>query len=309
MPTPSASKHRSPQYPGIGLEAALGRARTFYHHERRNWANFAVALKHWDLNPKSSTSGITVAALVAYGLLEDSGGGSSRVLKLSESALRILLDDREVSPEREQLYKEAALKPTMHRKLWERWGADLPSDANLRHSLIFEWKFNENAVDSFIRQFRATIRFAKLTVADKISEDSTGEDVQPVNLSPIRIGDFVQWESQGVPQFEVPRRVREVHDDGKWAFVDGSNDAVPTIELIVEPKSDAPVPPAPVPRPRVVVPEGDIPPTSPVLADVFSWAGGQVKVQWPATMTADIYEDIVAWLKIIERKIGRSVSQ
>lgn len=41
--------------------------------------------------------------------------------------------------------------------------------------------------------------------------------------------------------------------------------------------------------------------------EVFSLAGGDVVLQWPAQMTADEYEDFKGWLRLIERKAGRAV--
>jgi hypothetical protein len=55
-------------------------------------------------------------------------------------------------------------------------------------------------------------------------------------------GDLVQWTSDGIDQFETPRRVQSVHRrDGKeWAFVEGTNTGVPLSELtVVPPKSGA----------------------------------------------------------------------
>jgi hypothetical protein len=43
--------------------------------------------------------------------------------------------------------------------------------------------------------------------------------------------------------------------------------------------------------------------------DVFSLAEGQVTIQWPSVLSKESFEDIADWLKILERKIGRSVSE
>jgi hypothetical protein len=51
----------------------------------------------------------------------------------------------------------------------------------------------------------------------------------------VNIGDLVQWASDGVDQFDTPRRVRAVqmHDQQEWAFVEGTATAVPMSELTV----------------------------------------------------------------------------
>ena len=54
-----------------------------------------------------------------------------------------------------------------------------------------------------------------------------------------QVGDLVQWESQGAFQFETPRRVRFVTDDGLWVAVEGSETGVPMEQVIVEERGDA----------------------------------------------------------------------
>jgi hypothetical protein len=73
----------------------------------------------------------------------------------------------------------------------------------------------------------------------------------PVNFPKLRsepeqnaanIGDLVQWTSGGVDQFEMPKRVRRVerHEGQEWAFVEGTETAVPVSELtVVTPASAA----------------------------------------------------------------------
>jgi hypothetical protein len=41
--------------------------------------------------------------------------------------------------------------------------------------------------------------------------------------------------------------------------------------------------------------------------DIFTLEEGQVVLQWPATLSADGYEDFKDWLKLIARKAGRGV--
>lgn len=145
-----------------------------------------------------------------------------------------------------------------------------------------------------------------------VVESTVGEDEHEDGIAE---GDYVQWESQGVLQFPVPRRVTGFSDDGEWAFVEGSNAGVLVSELTV---ADPPVPLAeqsgeklksalkvPPANPRYVPP----PPPVDTRQDVFSIGEGAVTVQWPATLSAESFEDVSAWLDILKRKIGRSVSK
>lgn len=177
-------KLRSPAYPAINLETAISRARTFYNQERRNPASFAVVVGHWGFKVKSSGGLTTVAALKAFGLMRDveTSGSGGRTVQLTDLALRILLDDRDPSVERDAAVKQAALSPKIHAELWRKWGTQVPSDSELRHRLIFDWKFNENSVADFVQQYKDTIKFARLTDSDTISDpfrDKMEEEEEP----------------------------------------------------------------------------------------------------------------------------------
>lgn len=156
-------KIRSPSFPFISLREALDRARAFYEAEQRNAARPETAAAHWGYSPKSSGGKQTIAALRAFGLLE-----GDTAVKLSGRALRILLDEREASEERERLLKQAALLPPLHSRMWERYGAELPSPKTLRLSLILDEGFNENSVDDFLTEYKETLEFAKLRVAEGV---------------------------------------------------------------------------------------------------------------------------------------------
>lgn len=164
----SRKKVRSPSFPFVGLREALDRARTFYEAEQRNAARPETAAAHWGYSAKSSGGKQTIAALRAFGLLD----GDSLV-KLSGRALRILLDEREGSEERLRLVQQAALMPPVHARLWERYGAELPSLQTLRLSLILDEGFNENSVDDFLTEYRETLEYARLLTGPAREEKET----------------------------------------------------------------------------------------------------------------------------------------
>jgi hypothetical protein len=168
---------RSPGFPFIGLKKALARVQEFYDGEKRNWANLKVAVKHWGFNEASSGGKQTAAALIAYGLLDDNGSGDARQVRLSETALKIILDKRNPSPDRQRLVKDAAIRPKLHNEIWQKYAGQLPSAENLRHFLLFEHEppFNENWVDHFIGEFTATLEFAGLLESDIIVGSQGGK--------------------------------------------------------------------------------------------------------------------------------------
>ena len=130
-----AARTRSPAYPGIGLESAIKRTRELYVHDKLNLVPLSIVIKRWGYKPKSSAGIITAAALKSFGLVRDSGAGPERKLQVTELAHKIFLDTRQDSQERDQLIKDAALRPKIHSVLWKKWGHDLPSDETLDHAL------------------------------------------------------------------------------------------------------------------------------------------------------------------------------
>jgi hypothetical protein len=63
-----------------------------------------------------------------------------------------------------------------------------------------------------------------------IEEEIITEEFTPTG---IKIGDAVQWTSQGTDQFAEPRKIKSISEDGEYAFVEGSNTGIPVKELSV----------------------------------------------------------------------------
>lgn len=309
--TPDAQggdKQRGPNFPSMSLEKAVDLAHVLYEKEKRASVPVPVILGHWGYkNPKSSTATMAIAALRSYGLVDYQGGGTNKLAKLSTRALKIILN----TPERAAELRDAALSPKIHRQLWERYKADgLPSDQTLKHHLILDLGFNDAAVDGFLARLRSTFSLAKLTEVDTISEKkgSAGGGTPPA------VGDRVQWTAQGVMQFTEPPRVTSLSDDGQFVFVEGTSTGLPIGEVtVVEAatkgqKGGVDV----ISQAEAMLKGGGGLPTPPPVRpglkqDVFTTEAGQFVVQWPASMSADDFEDVKGWLEILTRKIARSV--
>src|SRR5437870_2499127 len=115
-PAHKPKRRRSPSYPAIDLESAIERARELYAREGRNTAPNEAIMEHMGYSAKSGPGFGVLGALKRFGLLRAEGSGKSR---LSDLALRIILDEREDSSERDKAVKEAALAPAIHREIWE----------------------------------------------------------------------------------------------------------------------------------------------------------------------------------------------
>lgn len=65
---------------------------------------------------------------------------------------------------------------------------------------------------------------------DDVTGLKFGEQITPKE---VKIGDEVQWTSQGTDQFAEPRKIKSISEDGKYAFVEGSDTGIPVSELSV----------------------------------------------------------------------------
>src|SRR5690606_7706410 len=107
--TTSNKRDRSPAFPYVGLAKALQRVEQLYEKARHHEVRVADVAKDWGLTAKSSATIRTVAALLAFGLIEDNGSGEARKIKISDTGRRILDDKR--PGVREELIAKAALRP------------------------------------------------------------------------------------------------------------------------------------------------------------------------------------------------------
>lgn len=226
---------RSPGYPFINLETAVGRATTFYSQHGDRWADPEIAVTFWGYSTKSSGGRQTLAALKHYGLLKTRDDGR---VALSDRGLDIVMPG---SPRKLEALKGAALEPEEFRKLWDAHGEALGHEQQLRFELVRDQGFNQKAVGDFIQNYRDTIRYAGLkksatmpaeTRPDGGGADHGGEASREAAHDIPSFGDLIQWESEGVEQFLQPRRVRAVAA-GEWVFVDGSETGLPVSQVTV----------------------------------------------------------------------------
>ena len=195
QPTKRARQGRSPAYPYISLRKALLRADGLRCAEGKHTVPRSSAYHVWGIGDKSSGARQTVAALKQFGLLEYEGTGVDRKIRLSDRALKILLDKRPESPERDELIRQTALTPLIYAELWREWGAELPSDATIETYLVRDREFNESAAPDLIADYKDTISFAKLHQPDKMplkdqAGKGAGAGADPGHAAP---PDFDTW--------------------------------------------------------------------------------------------------------------------
>ncbi len=168
--TPAKTRTRSPAYPVIPLGQAVELARKMWDSQRKHEAHIDSTLKALGYARHGASLRI-IAALGHYGLTEESGAGDQRKIRLSERAQDIV-HLQESDPKRAAALREAALSPSIHAALWERYGAHLPDDSAIRPFLIREKGFNDASVEDVLNNYRGSFDLANL---GKIEEDDANE--------------------------------------------------------------------------------------------------------------------------------------
>jgi hypothetical protein len=246
-------RHRSPNYPGISLKTAVEKITSWYKADGLVASPKDAAMKHM-----GGDAGRVISALKGFGLVTEADGR----VKLAQRGIDIVARPPEDS-KRQQALKDASLSPVIYGELVKGYPGGLPSDTTLEAELIAVRKFNPKSVSSFIEDFKATLEFAGISPSTVV--DLSEESEEP--HEEVQIGDYVQWEAQGMLRLPEPRRVRALSEDGEWAFLDGSDTGVPKQELIM---MDAPTIERPAESP-VVLPTADIPKRK--LGDLLKQAG------------------------------------
>lgn len=153
-------KGRSPAYPAINLEIAIQRARQLYDRARQHPIPVDTIVNYWHYKSLNGPAAQALAALVKYGLVDDEGAGKARKARVSSLGQAILAHPDEAG--RKAAIRQAALRPAIHREMWEQYGEDLPPDETLRWELTQTRGFTETGAKEFLPVYRATIAFAQL---------------------------------------------------------------------------------------------------------------------------------------------------
>ena len=152
---------RSPSHPSVSLAVAIERAKQF--HE--TWGCSEIDLKDtfnsWGYKPRSGAGNQLVAAMTSFGLLDSSGKGQQRLLKISDIALSGLFVRNPGTDSASSVIPELVLKPAVYQVLWERWGFDLPSTLKIKNFLVGELDFNKKTVERFLRDYLDSIGLAR----------------------------------------------------------------------------------------------------------------------------------------------------
>jgi hypothetical protein len=235
-PVGSKPTIRSPSCPIWSLPEALDAVRKIEQVYRKIAADRSEAAKLIGYASQSGPANKALADLAAYGLVERAGKGELRV---TDRATAILYPDNE--SERRHNIEAAALDPPLWRELWEKFpGMFSPPEGGVA-TYLNRAGFSLNNIRPAMKAYLATLAFweqagatkSNSSIGVKGADSKVPEDEKPT-YGGAKVGDFIQWESNGALQFEKPQRVRGLTDDGEWAFVEGSETGLPMSEVIVQ---------------------------------------------------------------------------
>jgi len=234
---------RSPSYPSLPLRDAMEAVRKIEAKYRSAPVPREEAAKIMGYSSLSGPANKALAALASYGLLERAGKGEARVTERARAILHF--DSKQ---EKKDGLIAAALEPQLFREIRERYqGLVVPPEEGVVNYLNRQG-FNPNAVRPAARAFLQTMSYLEELGAtesygsevDGAGESHLSGDGQPSpTYAGARVGDTIQWESQGALQLPRPLRVRAISEDGDWVFVEGSETGIPMDEVIVEEQGGA----------------------------------------------------------------------
>ena len=166
------SKHRSPNYPAIGLRDAVEAARIIYDKEKRTQVSGDVIAGSLGYSSLSGPARTKISALKKYALLE---GDERKGMRLTDLAVRILYPN---GPKDEiASLQEAALNPELFQLLYNDFRDG--SDGAILSHLINKMDFAPHGAKQLIASFRDTYAYAGLNQKEyNNSETSDKEEAQ-----------------------------------------------------------------------------------------------------------------------------------
>ncbi len=229
------SQIKSPNYPSLGLADAIDAVAKIEGQYRSSAAAREDAAKLMGYTSLSGPASKSLAALASYGLVEKAGKGMLRVTPLARAILHPTSD-----VEKAEATVKAGLTPNLFREIREHFDdVPVPPEQGVA-TFLNRAGFNPSAVPKAARAFLNTAEMLerlKVIESHGVSESDGAESTLPDekgSFGGASLGDMIQWESQGALQFQTPRRVRAISEDGEWVAVEGSDTAIPMNQVIVE---------------------------------------------------------------------------
>jgi hypothetical protein len=292
---------RSPAYPYIPVNKAIEQARALHTKEGDYAVPLSSAVAAWGYSTKSSGGRQTLATLKYYGLIDVTGDGDARKVKVSDIARRIILDQREDDTEKRMLIRAVALSPSAHKTLYEQYPNGLASDASVEHFLIFERGFNADAAKELLAEFKITASqislFQPAPRTDIPTESVANGSVK--QLPKIKVGDKVQVTVAGVDMFADGATVLGFSEDGTYVFTDQADSGAKLEEVtLLEAAEAPPVERPPIPAHLLAARKREEAPKPGTRTAVFPISDGDVSLTFPEGISGAGLKSLKRYMEI-----------
>lgn len=296
---------RSPAYPFIPVQKALERVQELYDQESAHPAPLKSAMAAWNYSPKSSGGRQTLATMRYYGLIEVTGEGDARMVKVSDLGRKIILDKREDDTEKRALIRQVALMPSAHKALFQEYPDGLPSDGTVHHFLVFRRQYNDAAASELLEEFKQTASYIGLyEPRNSVDNDSENDDSGATKPPPIlKVGDRVQVTVAGQDMFANGATVLGFSDDGAYVFTDQSGSGAKIEEVTLLQAAEAPAAERPpIPAHLLTARKQDDAPKPGTRKAVFPIDEGDVTLIFPEGLSPSGLQDLGDYLDIFLKK-------
>jgi hypothetical protein len=305
--TEKKKRQRSPNYPTVGLKEAIERTKKFYDTDGKAGASPEMAAKHIGYSTAHGEAYSVLSALKKFGLVEDKTGRMVPTARAIE-ILSLPAND----PRRLGAIRKAAVAPPIYAELLKDYrDTGLPADDTLEGELIAYKGFNPNAVKLFLRSFKETLEFAGLSDFSVLGSELKVDEGEKTP----QIGDYVQWEHNGILGLPQSKKLLRFSEDGQFGFVEGASTGLPVSEIIPSNPPEQSIPFAPhaiaaaTAAASATFGNKNKSQGAKMRQDVFSLAEGEAVIHWPTPLSPDSIADLEEWLDLVKRKIKRSTAE
>lgn len=159
---------RSPEFPFIPLNEAIPKVEQLIGANQRHAARIKTLAPLWGYSPASSSFLRIVAALRAFGLIEDTGSGDDRKIAVSDLGVRIASDKRPGARETaiQKAFDSCGILNDYHQK----WDGQRPSDSACISELTLDNGFTPTAARKFISVYDDSVAFVEANRGDGSAE-------------------------------------------------------------------------------------------------------------------------------------------
>lgn len=172
------ARMRSPSYPSISLDEAIGLVRKVHEKSRTNLIDREAAAKDMGYTGLTGRSLTVLSGLIQFGLLEKAGKGGVRVTRTTVDILHGLTDEIKKSA-----LMRAGTSPTLYQDIFDRFTDGMPPENALRSYLI-QREFGDVAIGPAVSSFMETYRMLE----EAKVFDSHGPEPEPSAESGMRQG-------------------------------------------------------------------------------------------------------------------------